>query len=78
MKDKERKLTRVSESPIVKRRSRILGIWSFLCPFTYCILCSQKFITTNAKFAGGGGGSPVVVFVVSRLRNVKSVSSPVI
>ena len=32
MKDKERKLTCFSESPIVSRRSRILGVWIFYTP----------------------------------------------
>ena len=44
-------------------------------------IMQSKFIKTNPKFAGGWGGgeeAPVVVFVVSHLQNVKSVSSPVI
>ena len=76
MKDKDRKLKCFTESAILLRRSRILGVWSFLCPFTYCIAYYAVKIYKNKTHRNSIG--VWCKFVVSRLRNAKPVSSQVI
>ena len=63
IKDKERKLTCFSKSPIVLRRSRILGFEVFYASFTHCSLFSQNknkpqrnLIGMWCLFARGEGG----------------------
>ena len=72
MKDKERKLTCYSNPLLCRRTVEFLGFGFFYAPSHIA-----KFILKNQSECGvafRGGVAPVVVFVISRLRNAKSMT----